>query len=121
MDFIMDYLNLINIEARFVSWCQLPNPKGLGRTLHRCSIVIYGCSGAIYCHRNTTLPIIFRKLSRRFQGVRFIPALQGLRVLYPLTPPSKFTLPARLIRIVFEIHETSDNEFVLAITAFDED
>lgn len=28
---------------------------------------------------------------------------------------SKFTLPARLIRIVFEIHETSDNEFVLII------
>ena len=34
---------------------------------------------------------------------------------------SKFTIPARLIRIVFEIHETSDNEFVLVITAFDEE
>ena len=34
---------------------------------------------------------------------------------------SKFTLPAKLIRIVFEIHETSDNEFVLVITAFDEE
>ena len=34
---------------------------------------------------------------------------------------SKFTIPARLIRIVFEIHETSDNKFVLVITAFDEE
>ena len=34
---------------------------------------------------------------------------------------SKFTIPARLIRIIFEIHETSENEFVLVITAFDED
>jgi hypothetical protein len=34
---------------------------------------------------------------------------------------SKFTISARLIRIVFEIHETSENEFVLVITAFDED
>jgi len=34
---------------------------------------------------------------------------------------SKFTIPTRLIRIVFEIHETSDNEFVLVITAFDEE
>jgi hypothetical protein len=34
---------------------------------------------------------------------------------------SKFTLPARLIRIVFEIHETTDNKFVLVITAFDEE
>lgn len=33
---------------------------------------------------------------------------------------SKFTPSKRLIRIVFEIHETSDNEFVLVITAFDE-
>ena len=34
---------------------------------------------------------------------------------------SKFTSPVRLIRIVFEIHETSDNEFVLVITAFEEE
>ncbi|VVB89433.1 Uncharacterised protein [uncultured archaeon] len=34
---------------------------------------------------------------------------------------SKFTSPIRLIRIVFEIHETPDNEFVLVITAFDEE
>jgi len=34
---------------------------------------------------------------------------------------SKFTLPTRLIRIVFEIHETTDNKFVLVITAFDEE
>jgi hypothetical protein len=34
---------------------------------------------------------------------------------------SKFTKPERLIRIVFEIHETTDNEFVLVITAFDEE
>ena len=65
--------------------CQLPNPKGLGRPLHRRSIVTCGCTGAIYCHRNTTLPIIFREYSRRFQGARFICALKGRRVLYPLT------------------------------------
>lgn len=34
---------------------------------------------------------------------------------------SKFTSPVRLIRIVFEIHETPDNEFVLVITAFEEE
>jgi hypothetical protein len=34
---------------------------------------------------------------------------------------SKFTIPIRLIRIVFEIHETADSEFVLLITAFDEE
>ncbi len=34
---------------------------------------------------------------------------------------SKFTSPVRLIRIVFEIHETLDNEFVLVITAFEEE
>lgn len=34
---------------------------------------------------------------------------------------SKFTSPVRLIRIVFEIHETEDNEFVLVITAFEEE
>jgi hypothetical protein len=34
---------------------------------------------------------------------------------------SKFTSPVRLIRIVFEIHGTSDNEIVQVITAFDED
>src|SRR5659263_254730 len=73
-----------------LGFCQLPNPKGLGRPLHRRFIVTCGCSGAIYCHSNTTLPIIFREWSRRFQGVRFISALQGLRVLYPLTPPSKY-------------------------------
>lgn len=33
---------------------------------------------------------------------------------------SKFTNPARLIRIVFEVHGTPDNEFVLVITAFEE-
>src|SRR5450759_304401 len=65
--------------------CQLPNPKGLGRPLHRRSIVTCGCTGAIYCHRNTTLPIIFREYSRRFQVARFICALKGRRVLYALT------------------------------------
>ena len=34
---------------------------------------------------------------------------------------SKFTSPVRLIRIVFEVHETDDNEFVLVITAFEEE
>ncbi len=34
---------------------------------------------------------------------------------------SKFTSPIRLIRLVFEIHETPDNEFVLVITAFEEE
>ncbi len=34
---------------------------------------------------------------------------------------SKFTSPVRPIRIVFEIHETPDNEFVLVITAFEEE
>jgi len=34
---------------------------------------------------------------------------------------SKFTSPVRLIRIVFELHETADNEFVLVITAFEEE
>ena len=34
---------------------------------------------------------------------------------------SKFTSPVRLIRIVFEIHGTPDNEIVHVITAFDED
>ena len=34
---------------------------------------------------------------------------------------SKFASPVRLIRIVFEIHETPDNEFVLVITAFEEE
>lgn len=34
---------------------------------------------------------------------------------------SKFASPIRLIRIVFEIHETADNEFVLVITAFEEE
>ena len=34
---------------------------------------------------------------------------------------SKFTSPIRLIRIVFEVHETDDNEFVLVITAFEEE
>ena len=34
---------------------------------------------------------------------------------------SKFTISKRLIRIVFEVHETSDNEFVLVITAFDDE
>ncbi len=34
---------------------------------------------------------------------------------------SKFTSPVRLIRIVFEIHETPDTESVLVITAFDEE
>ncbi len=34
---------------------------------------------------------------------------------------SKFASPVRLIRIVFEIHETHDNEFVLVITAFEEE
>lgn len=34
---------------------------------------------------------------------------------------SKFTSPVRLIRIVFEIHETADNEFVHVITAFEEE
>ena len=34
---------------------------------------------------------------------------------------SKFTSPVRLIRIVFEIHKTQDKEFVLVITAFEEE
>jgi len=34
---------------------------------------------------------------------------------------SKFTSPVRLIRIVFEIHETPDNEFVVVITTFEEE
>lgn len=34
---------------------------------------------------------------------------------------SKFTSPVRLIRIVFEIHEAPANEFVLVITAFEEE
>ncbi|GFO97723.1 hypothetical protein ig2599ANME_1933 [groundwater metagenome] len=34
---------------------------------------------------------------------------------------SKFTSPVRLIRIVFEVHETHDNEFVLVITACEEE
>lgn len=34
---------------------------------------------------------------------------------------SKFTSPVRLIRIVFEIHETQNDEFVLVITAFEEE
>lgn len=34
---------------------------------------------------------------------------------------SKFTSPVRLIRIIFEIPETADNEFVLVITAFEEE
>ena len=34
---------------------------------------------------------------------------------------SKFTSPVRLLRIVFEIHETHNNEFVLVITAFEEE
>ena len=34
---------------------------------------------------------------------------------------SKFTSPVRLIRIVFEIHETNNDEFVLVITAFEEE
>ncbi len=34
---------------------------------------------------------------------------------------SKFTSPVRLIRIVFEVNETDDNEFVLVITAFEEE
>lgn len=34
---------------------------------------------------------------------------------------SKFTSPVRLIRIVFEIRGTPDNEIVHVITAFDED
>ncbi len=34
---------------------------------------------------------------------------------------SKFTSPVRLIRIVFEIHETHDEGFVLVITAFEEE
>ncbi len=34
---------------------------------------------------------------------------------------SKFTSPVRLIRIVFEIRETPDNEFVVVITAFEEE
>lgn len=34
---------------------------------------------------------------------------------------SKFTSPIRLIRIVFEIRGTRDNEIVHVITAFDED
>ncbi len=34
---------------------------------------------------------------------------------------SKFTSPIRLIRIVFEIHETQNDEFVLVITAFEEE
>src|SRR5450759_1888203 len=68
-----------------VEFSQLPNPKGLGRPLHRRSIVTCGCTGAIYCHRNTTLPIIFRAYSRRLQGARFICALKARRFLYPLT------------------------------------
>lgn len=34
---------------------------------------------------------------------------------------SKFTSPVRLIRIVFEIHKTHNDEFVLVITAFGEE
>ena len=34
---------------------------------------------------------------------------------------SRFTYPKRLIRIVFEIHETDDDNFILVITAFDEE
>lgn len=34
---------------------------------------------------------------------------------------SKFTSPVRLIRIVFELHETPDDDFVLVITAFEEE
>jgi hypothetical protein len=34
---------------------------------------------------------------------------------------SKFASPVRLIRIVFEIHENPDCEFVLVITAFEEE
>ncbi|VVB88697.1 Uncharacterised protein [uncultured archaeon] len=34
---------------------------------------------------------------------------------------SKFTSPIRLIRIVFEIHAMTDDEFVLVITAFEEE
>ena len=34
---------------------------------------------------------------------------------------SRFTYPKRLIRIVFEIHETNDDNFILVITAFDEE
>lgn len=34
---------------------------------------------------------------------------------------SKFASPVRLIRNVFEIHETPDSEFVLVITAFEEE
>src|SRR5659263_477183 len=86
-----------------LGFCQLPNPKGLGRPLHRRFIVTCGFSSAIYCHSNTTLPIIFREWSRRFQGVRFISALQGLRVLYPLTPPSKGTIFRELNKIMEDV------------------
>ncbi len=34
---------------------------------------------------------------------------------------SKFTCPVRLIRIVFQIQNAPDDEFVLVITAFDEE
>ncbi len=34
---------------------------------------------------------------------------------------SKFSSSIRLIRIVFEVHETPDNEFVLVITVFEEE
>ena len=34
---------------------------------------------------------------------------------------SRFTYPKRLIRIVFEIHETDDDNFIHVITVFDEE
>ncbi len=34
---------------------------------------------------------------------------------------SKFTSPVRLIRIVFEVHENADTEFIHVITAFEEE
>src|SRR5450759_3402544 len=73
---------LINNEALLLS---VRVRRNTGDTL----IVTCGCSGAIYCHRNTTLPIIFRDWSRQLQWVRFIPCLESRRVLYPLTPRTK--------------------------------
>ncbi len=74
--------------------------------------------------------ILWRHIKQQHPNITEQEILNGL--IYGLYKPdkstegryvswSKFTSPVRLIRIVFEIHETSDSEFVLVITAFEEE
>ena len=99
-------------------WCQLPNPKGLGRLV---ALSTYRDMRLLWVHdaysRNMTRTIQFREYSSRFQGARFIYALEGRRVLYPLTPRKLKKLPPHIIGTLLfnQVQYSTDRRYLYCL------